>query len=94
MDAAERLRKMMRSLKFPIMAMSEPYYKGDQLDKYRITLGYNKVFSNINSQIRIFWEDGLDCGVINSDEQQVSSVAKKDESSFIMTLVYAKRSAT
>ncbi|KAG5620183.1 hypothetical protein H5410_005401 [Solanum commersonii] len=44
--ALERLRQMIRSLKFPIS-------------------------QNLSIKIRVFWEDGLDCEVINSDEQQI-----------------------
>lgn len=42
--ALEILKQMIRSHKFHFIALSEPFYKANTLDKYKIILGYQHAF--------------------------------------------------
>lgn len=88
--ALERLKQMIISEKFPIIALSEPFYKEEKIDKYKRILGYHNSFSNSNSQIWICWDSTLDCQITDSDEQQVSCSINLNSNSMMITFIYAK----
>lgn len=72
----ERLKQLIRSQKLPFVALCEPFCKATKLDKYKRILGYANAYANSNSQIWIFWDELLECRVIEESEQQVTCEIK------------------
>lgn len=81
---------MIRSNKFPFIALAEPFYKANKLEKYRRSLGYHNTYANNNSQIWLFWEEDLDCVVIDEDEKQITCIIKYNRISLLVSYVYSR----
>lgn len=88
--ALERLKQMINFEKYLIIAISKPFYKKDKLEKYKKILGYQNAYSTCNSQIWLFWNNNLDCQILDTDDQQVSCIVKMDNTTAVVSLIYAK----
>ncbi|XP_060211692.1 uncharacterized protein LOC132639246 [Lycium barbarum] len=68
----DRLKQIIRLQHPPFIAISEPFYKADQIDKFKRLLGFTNAYANCNSQIWLFWNDIIDCSVVEETDQQDS----------------------
>lgn len=66
--ALERLKQLIRLQELPFVALCESFCKVAKLDKYKRILGYANACANSNSQIWIFWDEPLECRVIEESE--------------------------
>lgn len=86
----ERLEQFIILQKPSFIAICEPFNKADKLVKFRNMLGFANAYSNSNSQIWIFWDDFLDCRVVEENEQQVTCIINWMGISILVSSVYAK----
>lgn len=89
-SALERIKHLITTENLLIIALSDPFYKAHKIDKYKRTLGYHHAFSMCNSQIWIFWEENLECDILDDYEQQVTCSIKFNGVTLLLTYVYVK----
>ncbi|OIT35225.1 hypothetical protein A4A49_55909, partial [Nicotiana attenuata] len=88
--AFDRLKQIIRLQNLSFIAISEPFHKVDHLDKFISMLGYDNAHANINSQIWIFWNNDLNCNVVEESDQQVTCIIEWMGTNILVTSVYAK----
>ncbi|XP_059315605.1 uncharacterized protein LOC132066278 [Lycium ferocissimum] len=88
--AFERLQQIIRLQHPPFIAISEPFHKADQIEKYKRLLGYTNAYANCNSQIWLLWNDLIDCRVVEETDQQATCLINWMGNNVLITTVYAK----
>ncbi|XP_019233788.1 PREDICTED: uncharacterized protein LOC109214330 [Nicotiana attenuata] len=88
--AFDRLKQIIRLQNLPFIAISEHFHKVDHLDKFRSMLGYDNAHANIKSQMWTFWNNELNCNVVEDSDQQVTCIIEWMGTNILVTSVYAK----
>lgn len=91
--ASERLAKLIRTHKAHIVILQEPFLSSDKLEEYRRYLGFDQAVTNKCSKLWCFWNNELDCDVIDNSRQQITLKIKGDEHTYWITAVYAWNNA-
>lgn len=91
--ASERLEKLVRLHKVHMVVLQEPFLTPDQIENYRIYLGFDQAASNRNSKIWCFWKGSLNCSVIENSRQQLTLELNSDGNTSWITMVYARTKA-
>lgn len=89
-DACEILKILVGKCRVDFVALQEPFLVANQVEEFRIILGFD--FANVNSNKKIwyFWRSTLNCTVINSSRQQISFEVDDGEMKRWITVVYAR----
>ncbi|KAH0773495.1 hypothetical protein KY290_010632 [Solanum tuberosum] len=75
-----------------MIAILEPFAENTQINKYKIQLNMDKAFFNKNGKIWIFWNEDMDCHIIEAEDQHITCslehIEVKDK--FMISFIYAK----
>ncbi|KAM3218187.1 hypothetical protein P3L10_022717 [Capsicum annuum] len=75
-----------------MIAILEPFSDNSELNFYKAQLTMYNASCNVNAKIWLFWNQDVDCKVLDQDDQQITCEIKhvSHHSTFINTFVYAK----
>lgn len=93
--ALERLQQLKAVHNVSTIAILEPFIDNSHINIYKSRLRMENAYCNLNGKIWIFWNQDVDCKVLDSDDQQVTCEFSHAELpfAFTTTFVYAKCSA-
>ncbi|KAK4710274.1 hypothetical protein R3W88_004787 [Solanum pinnatisectum] len=91
--AFERLIDLNRRHQYSFIALMEPFQGPQELEQYKIKLGFNHSFCNCSAKIWIFWEEGWNVQIIKDSGQQVTMSVICNNVEFLLTVVYARCSS-
>ncbi|XP_060200560.1 uncharacterized protein LOC132628814 [Lycium barbarum] len=93
--ALERLTKVVKLYNIDFVALQEPFFKSNKVDKFRRRLGFDHAISNSHSKVWIFWNTNIVCSVISKTRQQVTLQVDWQRSTYMswITIVYARSRA-
>ncbi|XP_060210352.1 uncharacterized protein LOC132637253 [Lycium barbarum] len=89
--ATERLRYLIKEHKISFVTLQEPFINESKLESYKLTLGMQGAYANVNNKIWIFWGNELECSVFCSEDQMVTCrIQTHSNQQVYISVVYAK----
>lgn len=71
------MTKLVNIYKADLVALQGPFLEANQIEGYKLKLGFDNATANKNGKIWFFWRNNYDCTGISNKNHQITLKCKK-----------------